>query len=165
MKWIKDVIVDLMTTAAIVFAGFLETKWLVALVVGYTALVLLLRLSLSFNKSMKLPKKLSTQVPDWFYHAIYGFNSAFLLYQQWWITGFAWAGIWFLAWRSKSPQWYSRTYFEPNSYPKRNTSLRMDSKIRCGMVNFQTAEIYHPTSVTYFLLELPKNETVYWCFR
>jgi len=76
-------------------------NWLVAVVVGYTGLILIFRVILFFNKSLNLQRKLFSSVPDWFFHAVYGFNSIFLIFNEWLFTGFAWVGIWVLSWRNK----------------------------------------------------------------
>jgi len=74
MKWLKEIIVDIIVTAAIVAAVLLKLNWLVAVVVGYTGLILIFRVILFFNKSLNLQRKLFSSVPDWFFHAVYKYN-------------------------------------------------------------------------------------------
>lgn len=98
MKWFKEVTVDILVTVVILSAVILKTDWLGFLVTGYTCLILVARVILVLNKSSSIQKKLSTKVPDWFFHLNYAFNSILLLANRWWFTGFAWLGIWMLSW-------------------------------------------------------------------
>jgi hypothetical protein len=98
MKWFKEVIADIIASVAIVLAAILKINWLEFLVIGYTGFILIARIFLYFGASSIIQKKLSTKVPNVFYHFLYGFNSIFLLANRWWFSGLAWVGIWVLAW-------------------------------------------------------------------
>jgi len=97
MKWFKEVTIDILVTVVILLAVILKIDWLGFLVTGYTCLILFARIIVVFNKSSFVQKKLSTKVPDWFFHLNYAFNSVLLLIHQWWFTGIAWLVIWMLS--------------------------------------------------------------------
>lgn len=98
MKWIKEVILDVLVTIVILAAVMLKIDWLAVLVVGYSGLILFARTIVVLNKSSNVRKKISGKAPDWFFHLSYAFNSIFLLANSWWFTGIAWVGIWLLSW-------------------------------------------------------------------
>lgn len=98
MKWFKEIAVDILVTVVILLAVILKTDWLGFIVVGYTCLILFARVIVVLNKSSSVENKLSTKVPDWFFHLSYAFNSVLLLINHWWFTGIAWLGIWMLSW-------------------------------------------------------------------
>lgn len=98
MSWIKDVIVDILATAAIIAAVLASNIFLNGLVWGYTGLLLFVKLLVYFGDGfMNMMNKANTSAPDWFTHLLYSINTIALLSFQWWYAGTAWAVIWMLS--------------------------------------------------------------------
>lgn len=98
MSWLKDVIVDLLATAAIIAAVLTSNTFLSGIVWGYTGLLLLLKLLVYFGDGfMNMMNKANTSAPDWFTHLLYAVNTGALLAFQWWYSGISWGIIWLLS--------------------------------------------------------------------
>lgn len=98
MKWIREVIVDIAVTIAIILAVFLPYHWLHIAVEIYTPLMLLLKLIVYFTGGFnQLVRKTQTHAPFWFMNLLYAINVIVLLSSHWWLTGAEWAAIWLLS--------------------------------------------------------------------
>lgn len=98
MKWIREVIVDILVTLIIGLAVFTHLHWLHAVIMIYTGVVLLLRILTLLNAGVIASGKLiRSSVPLWFYHLDYGINILIFVIGEWWITAAAWAVIWALS--------------------------------------------------------------------
>lgn len=96
MKWIKQIIVDLVALIIIgVTVFFYEQTALVYAVYVYTMLMALARLFSLFSGNLRaITERKSSEAPLWVYHLIYAATSATLLFGQWYITGASWLFIW-----------------------------------------------------------------------
>ncbi len=98
MSWLKDVIVDIVVTIAIVAAVFVQHPILTWLIWGYTGLLLIAKLLVLFGgDAFNMTSKAETEAPNWFSHLLYATNTAVLLYVQWWYLGGCWALVWLLS--------------------------------------------------------------------
>ena len=98
MKWIKDVILDLIVTVAIIIAVLLKLKWLFYIIIAYTVLMLLAKAMVLLGDSfLQLMKKTSTDAPLWFSNLLYAINVVILITGGLYYTGAAWALIWILS--------------------------------------------------------------------
>ena len=95
MKWLKDVVIDLIVTVLIavaVFGGFAWALWVVWI---YTPLMLVLKALAFFSVSLQtLTRKKSVAPPVWFFHLLYGTNVALLAYGRLWVLAGLWIAIW-----------------------------------------------------------------------
>lgn len=102
MKWLKNVIVDIVVSIVILIAVLSEIEWLTIVVIAYTVLMLALKflaiISDTFMKSVQKGKAKTIQVPLWFTSALYGFNVAVLLAFAWYYTAVQWVLIWLFSW-------------------------------------------------------------------
>lgn len=96
MGWLKNVIVDLIVTVAIIAAVLTSNSWLSGLVWGYTGLLLLIKFSVLISDSM-LMNKTKTEAPEWFSHMLYAINTVALLSFGWWYAGAGWMLIWIVS--------------------------------------------------------------------
>ena len=98
MSWLKDVIVDIVTTLVIIAAVLFPNAILSGIVWGYTGLMLLVKLIVVWGDGFRnLMKKSKTEAPEWFSHLLYAINTGLLLGFQWWYAGAGWALIWLLS--------------------------------------------------------------------
>jgi hypothetical protein len=98
MHWLKEVFVDIIVTLFIISSIFIETSWMQWVIIGYTALMLLVKIIvLVGDSSLQLIRKTATDAPDWIPHLLYALNTGFLFYGQWWATAIAWGLIWILS--------------------------------------------------------------------
>lgn len=98
MSWLKDVIVDILATAAIIAAVLSSNFFLKGLVWGYTGLLLFIKSLVYFGDGfMNMMNKAKTSAPNWFTYLLYATNTAVLLYFQWWYAGAGWALIWLIS--------------------------------------------------------------------
>lgn len=98
MSWLKDVIVDILATTAIIVAVLSSNVFLNGLVWGYTGLLLFVKLLVYFGDGfMNMMNKAKTSAPDWFTHLLYAMNTGLLLYFQWWYAGAGWGIIWLIS--------------------------------------------------------------------
>jgi hypothetical protein len=102
MKWIKNVIVDIVVSGVIVAAVLLKIEWLTIVVIAYTVLMLVLKLlsviSDPFMKSVKTGKTTTVEAPLWFISSLYAFNVLVLLAFAWYYTAAQWVLIWLFSW-------------------------------------------------------------------
>ncbi len=100
MKWIKNVIVDIIVSIVIIIAVLTKVEWLKIVVIAYTILMLLLKIiaviSDQFIKSVKPVK--SIQTPLWFTSLLYALNVFVLLGFAWYLTAVQWVFIWLFSW-------------------------------------------------------------------
>lgn len=98
MSWLKDVIVDIAATALIIAAVLTSNSILSAIVWGYTALLLFVKLLVLIGDDfMNIMNKANNEAPQWFSHLLYAANTSVLLFFQWWYAGACWAAIWMLS--------------------------------------------------------------------
>ena len=95
MKWLKDVVIDLIVTmliAVAVFGGFSWALWIVWI---YTPLMLVLKALAFFSVNLQtLTRKQGPAPPAWFFHLLYGVNEALLAYGRLWVLAGLWIAIW-----------------------------------------------------------------------
>lgn len=95
MSWLKDVIVDILATCAIIAAVLTSNFFLKGLVWGYTGLLVFVKLLVYFGDGfMNMMNKAKTSAPDWFTHLLYATNAGVLLYSEWWYLSACWILIW-----------------------------------------------------------------------
>lgn len=95
MGWLKHVVIDLAITVVIIIAtttGLIWAQWVVWI---YTPFMLLLKIG-ALSGNGKGPAS-NTDVPEWFFHLLYGINVAVLFFFHWWYPAAGWAGIWVLS--------------------------------------------------------------------
>ena len=98
MKWLKQVILDLVITVLILVATILNPVWAMWIVVVYTPIMLLMKVFSVFGTGITAKiKQTDAAVPTWFWHSLYAVNTVALLFAGWWITGTQWALIWILS--------------------------------------------------------------------
>ena len=95
MKWFKDIVIDLLVSVFILAAVLIADPYLTMAVIIYSSFILISKLIFLTSKvSDKSKKKLTTAVPQWAYHLLYGFNTVILFAYQWWYTAACWLLIW-----------------------------------------------------------------------
>jgi len=105
MKWLKNVIVDLLLPVIIALAVYFRTPELKVTIYVLAGLLLLIRLAALSQKQMNAAlKKKKNQPPQWFFHVINGLCVVLLSIPQWWILVAMWVLIWFLSWYSIKTQ-------------------------------------------------------------
>lgn len=98
MSWVKEVIVDIVATVLIVIGVFVSEPVLSGIILGYTALLLLIKfLVLVGDEFLNMMNKAKTNAPRWFTHLLYAINTLVLLVFHWWYAGVGWALIWLLS--------------------------------------------------------------------
>ncbi|MFH5833998.1 hypothetical protein ACG2F4_08650 [Halalkalibaculum sp. DA3122] len=98
MPWLKDVLVDITVTLFIFAAVFLDTSWMRWIIIGYTALMVLVKsVVLAGDRSLQLIRKTKTEAPGWLFNLLYAVNTGVLLYGSWWYTATGWLVIWILS--------------------------------------------------------------------
>lgn len=102
MSWIKDVLVDVIVTLFIIAAVFIDVSWMVWIIYGYTAILLLAKIIvLAGDDALQLIRKTKTEAPDWFNHLLYAINTFVLLYAELWYAAGGWILIWLLSYLSQ----------------------------------------------------------------
>ena len=96
MGWLKHVVIDLAVTLVIVVAVVTGQAWAQWIVWIYTPFMLFLKLGALFGGSLTAQIQ-QPDVPAWFFHVLYAFNVAVLLFYGWWLGGTGWALIWALS--------------------------------------------------------------------
>ncbi|RMF61772.1 MAG: hypothetical protein D6748_00840 [Calditrichaeota bacterium] len=96
MKWLKSVIVDIGVTAYIIISGISQTLWMKYLLIGYTIIMLLLKL-ITYSNEVVVSRMPKTAAPIWFFHLLYAVNVVVLLIWHWWGIAAMWMGIWILS--------------------------------------------------------------------
>jgi hypothetical protein len=99
MQWLKNIVVDLITTLVIALVVFFDSSVVLTYVLYiYTALMVLARAFTLFSQNFRaVTKKSVTQAPAWVYHLIYFLNTLFLLIGTYYITAAGWGFIWAVA--------------------------------------------------------------------
>ena len=97
MNWLKDAIIDIAVTLVIVAYAIWRPEWAWWVIVIYTPLMLLLKLSALSSPVRALSGKAKVTVPGWFYHVLYAVNVVALLVAEWWIVAAGWVLIWVLS--------------------------------------------------------------------
>lgn len=91
----KQIAVDLIVTILIIIAVVIHNQWFTYLIIGYTVLMLSVKILAVFSEQVRaIAKKKKSSIPDIFYHLLYGINVAALTVFAWYYTAAAWAIIW-----------------------------------------------------------------------
>jgi hypothetical protein len=102
MKWLKNVVVDIMVSIVIIIAALSKIEWLTIVVVAYTVLMMVLKflavISDPFMKSVQKGKVPAIQAPLWFTSSLYALNVVVLLIFAWYYTAAQWVLIWLFSW-------------------------------------------------------------------
>ncbi len=96
MSWIKNTLVDIAITAVIAVYAFTLPIWGWWIIAIYTPLMVLLKVFALSGAANAVQRKAS-DVPGWFYHALYAANVALLLYASFLEAAIGWAVIWILS--------------------------------------------------------------------
>lgn len=94
MKWLNEVIVDIMVTLFIAASIWLGDIWMWWVIVVYTGLLLIAKGVVLTGDGFLSRAQKSQQVPDWFLHVLYAINLVLLAYAAWWYLFAAWCLIW-----------------------------------------------------------------------
>lgn len=98
MKWIKQIVIDLLATAVIALAVFYPNVTLTYVVYIYTGLLAIARSFSLFSPNFQaITQRKVTETPVWIHHLLYALNVAILAYGEWFITAAAWVFIWAVA--------------------------------------------------------------------
>lgn len=98
MNWLKDVIVDIISTLLVIAAVSLNYPLLNGFLWGYTGLLLFAKILVVVSGGfLNMANKAKTNAPDWFSHLLYAVNTGLLFYFQWWYTASGWLLIWILS--------------------------------------------------------------------
>jgi hypothetical protein len=98
MRWIKDVLVDIVVTIVLIiatFGGFEWARWAITIYTPFILLLLLVQYLQRHTLSKFKPKK--TSAPDYAYHVLYGANVLIASYGRWWWVAGCWIAIWILS--------------------------------------------------------------------
>lgn len=99
MSWLKNMMVDIIVTVAIIAAVIIDNSILSGIIKGYTILMLLAKLAVAFSDSFApMVKKAAKDIPEWAPHLLYAVNVGVLLVGGWWYTAAGWTLIWVLSW-------------------------------------------------------------------
>lgn len=91
----KQIVVDLIVTILIIVAVVINNQWLTYIIIGYTVLMLVVKILVVFSDQLRaITKKNKSNIPDIFYHLLYGINVAALTVFAWYYTAAAWSIIW-----------------------------------------------------------------------
>lgn len=96
MKWISQVILDLIVLLAIGIFVFTHNQTLYFIIWGYTSLLILSRLLYYFVSFLR-QKASTTQVPVWFYHLNYTLICLLLTFAASYYLLAAWILIWVMS--------------------------------------------------------------------
>lgn len=98
MEWLKNIVVDFLTTIVIALAVFFEESTLTYIVYAYTILMCIARLvSLLSRNFQKITQRKVSEAPIWVYHLLYFLNVLILGLGMWFITAAGWIFIWGVA--------------------------------------------------------------------
>lgn len=103
MAWLRHVVIDLIVTLFIVVATVLHLGWMRWLVLGYTVLMIALKIvALVGNLGGVL--RTGTSVPTWFFHLLYAVNIVAAAWAAvtwadtiWWGIAVGWLLLWILS--------------------------------------------------------------------
>jgi len=99
MKWLKNILLDLLITLLILIAVVGRVDWLLVIIIVYSALILLLRVVVLFNADMMhtVYKRMS-DTPSWPLHLLYAINVFILSAGQRFRITVLWMLIWLFSW-------------------------------------------------------------------
>lgn len=99
MQWLKQIVVDLITTLVIALVVFFDSSTILEYVVYiYTGLMVLARATTLVSQNLRaITKKQVTQAPVWIYHILYFLNTLFLVLGSFYFTAAGWVFIWIVA--------------------------------------------------------------------
>lgn len=98
MKWIKQIVIDLLATAVIALAVFYPNVTLTYVVYIYTGLLAVARAFSLFSRNFQaITQRKVAEAPIWVYHLLYALNVIILAYGKWFITAAGWVFIWAVA--------------------------------------------------------------------
>jgi hypothetical protein len=99
MSVLKHIFVDLLVTAFILTALLTGIEWMGWIIIGYTGLLLLLKIYDYFGTGFTSFRSGQTdEVPQLPFHLLYAANVILLLTFSWLITGIMWLLIWLFSW-------------------------------------------------------------------
>lgn len=91
-------IVDLLVSVFILVTVYTEIEWMQYTLIGYTCLMLAVKLFVFFNENyLKLLKKKKQYAPVAVIYQLYGINIAILILYNWLITAALWLVIGFIS--------------------------------------------------------------------
>ncbi|NND71060.1 MAG: hypothetical protein HKN43_05730 [Rhodothermales bacterium] len=96
MKWLKNAIVDVAVTIAIVVMVFTDLEWIYWVLAIYTGFMVLIKVVGLIGPAVK-SKTTPETPPNWFYHVLYAINVGVLAWCQCWLLAGGWALIWILS--------------------------------------------------------------------
>lgn len=98
MSWLKNILVDLLVTAFIIVAVAGGWPWARWVVLGYTGLMLLLKVGALLGRgAVKQLKRTQAGAPTWVFHLLYLVDIVVLALGGWWIAAAGWLAIWLLS--------------------------------------------------------------------
>lgn len=99
MRWLKQTLLDLAVTLAILLHALAGIPGLEMPLLIYTLLVLAMKFIALWNfRLQRLLKKKSGAAPEWFYHLLYALNVIVLGAARQWALGLLWLGVWAISW-------------------------------------------------------------------
>jgi hypothetical protein len=94
----RQIAVDLIVTILIIVAVVINNQWLTYLIIGYTVLMFGMKILVIYSEQLRaIAKKNKSNIPEIFYHLLYGINVAALTVFAWYYIAAAWAVIWILS--------------------------------------------------------------------
>lgn len=98
MKWIKQIVIDLLATVVIALAVFYPNVTLEWVVYIYTGLMATARLFSLFSPNFQaITQRKISDAPVWVHHLLYALNVGILAFGEWFITAAVWVFIWAVA--------------------------------------------------------------------
>lgn len=91
MSWFKEIILDVLVTVFILIAVITEARWMQYILIGYSVLMLVVKVFVYLNDNyLKLIKKKNQTAPVSVIYQLYGINVAILILYDWWVTAVMW---------------------------------------------------------------------------
>lgn len=98
MDWLKDVVVDIIATLAIVLSVIVGHPVLTVIIWIYTSLLLIVKLIVLVGDDfLNIMNKANTEAPKWFSHLLYALNTGLLFYADHLYLGAGWTLIWVIS--------------------------------------------------------------------
>ncbi|MFU8813228.1 MAG: hypothetical protein ACNA78_09680 [Balneolaceae bacterium] len=98
MNWLKQIVVDLLATLAIIVAVLYDSTSFTLIVYIYTALMVLARIATLVSANFQaITKKKVSEAPAWVYHTLHAVNVGVLVAGAWYILAAGWVFIWGVA--------------------------------------------------------------------
>ena len=99
MKWLKNILLDVLITLLILIAVVGDISWLLVIIIVYSALILLLRVAVLFNTDMMhTVYRRMYDTPSWPLHLLYAANVLILGIGGRLLVAGLWALIWLFSW-------------------------------------------------------------------